>query len=85
MDSVQQIGGIIGDRESWDVVELGGELVLVDVPGRPGVKQKMRKAEAIRLGLWHDTDASRTDARIEQKARAPVRNKARRPGRNKEV
>jgi len=82
-DSVQQIAGIIGDAKSWNVTEVGGELVLVDVPGRPGAKQKMRKEEAIRLGLWVELteDGGRG---TEEKARAPVRNKARRAGRNKE-
>ena len=49
--------------------------MLVDVPGRPGAKQKMRKAEAIALGLWKEPEAV--------KALPAVRNKARRPGRNK--
>lgn len=82
MNKVEQIIGII-DSKSWPMVESGGELVLVDLPGRPGAKQKMRKAEAIALGLWHDTDS--TDTRIEQKARPPARNKARRTGKNKGV
>jgi hypothetical protein len=79
MDKVEQISGIIGDRTSWEVVEPSGELVLVNVPGRPGAKQKMRKSEAIRLGLWKEEEAPA------EKAKAPVRNKARKPGANKEV
>ena len=71
---IDQIIGII-DSKSWPMVESGGELVLVDVPGRPGAKQKMRKAEAIALGLWKEPEAV--------KALPAVRNKARRPGRNK--
>jgi hypothetical protein len=43
-DKVEQISGIIGHPKTWDVVEQTGELVLVDVPGRPGAKQKMRKS-----------------------------------------
>ena len=78
-NKVEQITGVIGDPKSWAVAEPSGELVLVDVPGRPGAKQKMRKSEAIRLGLWKEEE---TPA---EKARAPVRNKARRPGANKEV
>jgi hypothetical protein len=71
---IDQIIGII-DSKSWPMVESGGELVLVDVPGRPGAKQKMRKAEAIALGLWKEPEAV--------KASLPARNKARRPGKNK--
>jgi hypothetical protein len=75
-DKVEQIIGII-DSKSWPVVESGGELVLVDLPGRPGAKQKMRKSEAIALGLWKEPEAV--------KALPPARNKARRPGKNKGV
>jgi len=87
-DKVEQIAGIIGDPESWKVRELGGELVLVDVPGRPGAKQKMHKAEAIRLGLWKDEereakDEERKAKSEERKAQPQVSNKARRPTRNK--
>lgn len=74
MDRVEQIIGII-DSKSWPMVESGGELVLVDVPGRPGAKQKMKKAEAIALGLWKEPEVV--------KALPAARNKARRPGRNK--
>ena len=75
MDKVEQIAGIIGDPKSWTMHEVGGELVVVDVPGRPGAKQKMHKAEAIRLGLWKEPEAPATK---EGKAQPPVRNKARR-------
>jgi hypothetical protein len=68
-DKVEQITGIIGDPKSWNVVEQTGELVLVDVPGRPGAKQKMRKSEAIRLGLWKEPE--------EAKAQPPTANKGR--------
>jgi hypothetical protein len=78
MDKVEQITGIIGDRGSWDVHELGGELVMVDVPGRPGVKQKMHKSRAIALGLWKEPEPG-----PEAKALPATRNKVRRPGRNK--
>jgi len=82
-DSVQQIAGIIGDPESWKVRELGGDLVLVDVPGRPGAKQKMVKSEAIRLGLWKDEErGAKSEERgakdEERKATPPARNKMRR-------
>lgn len=88
MDKVEMIAGIIGDRGSWNVTEVGGELVLVDVPGRPGAKQKMNKAQAIALGLWKDEERrakseERGEKSEERKARAPVRNKARRAGANK--
>ena len=76
---IDQIIGII-DSKSWPMVESGGELVLVDVPGRPGAKQKMRKAEAIALGLWKEPVPE-----VQEKAKLPVRNKARRPGKNKGV
>ncbi len=84
-DSVQQIVGIIGDPESWKVRELGGELVVVDVPGRPGAKQKMHKAEAIRLGLWKEPEqeASGKGQEAEGKMQGPARNKARRMKHNK--
>jgi hypothetical protein len=78
MDEVQQISGIIGDPKSWNVTDVGGELVLVDVPGRPGAKQKMAKSQAIALGLWKEPKAA-----PEAKALPAPRNKARRPGRNK--
>ena len=74
-DKVEQITGIIGVPKSWEVVEPGGELVIVDVPGRPGAMQKLRKSEAIRLGLWKEPEAA--------KAQAPARNKQRRPSANK--
>ena len=84
---VEQIIGII-DSKSWPVVDAnaGGELVLVDVPGRPGAKQKMNKAEAIRLGLWKETEdeGRRTEENAARKARSPARNKARKPGQNKD-
>ena len=35
-DRVEQITGVIGDPDSWKVAEENGELVIVDVPGRPG-------------------------------------------------
>ena len=78
MDKVEQIAGIIGDPSTWKVHELGGELVMVDVPGRPGAKQKMYKAEAIRLGLWKEPEQD-----AGSKMQEPVRNKARKPTRNK--
>lgn len=80
-DSVHQITGIIGDPSSWRVVEQGGELVLVDVPGRPGAKQKMTKKQAIELGLWKDEERGAKDE--ERKAVPAVRNKARSQGPNK--
>jgi hypothetical protein len=72
-DKVEQITGVIGDPKSWRVVEQdGGELVQVEV--RPGVRVRMRKAEAIEKGLWKDPEA---------KSRPPKSNKQRRPGQNK--
>ena len=87
-DSVQQIAGIIGDPKSWSMHEVGGELVVVDVPGRPGAKQKMHKAEAIRLGLWKDEErgakSEEREAKSEErKATPPARNKMRRLKHNK--
>jgi len=76
-NKIEEIDGIIGGRRSWPVAEPSGELVLIDVPGRPGAKQKMRKAEAIRLGLWKEPEASA------EKAQSSARNKARKPGQNK--
>ena len=77
-DKVEQIAGIIGDPESWKMHEVGGELVVVDVPGRPGAKQKMHKAQAIALGLWKEPEQDASG-----KMQAPVRNKARRMKHNK--
>jgi hypothetical protein len=81
-DKVEQISGIIGNPKSWNVVaEQTGELVLVDVPGRPGAKQKMRKSEVIRLGLWKEEE--RGAESVERKAQQSKRNKMRRPAVNK--
>jgi len=80
-DSAQQITGVIGDPSSWKVVDLGGELVLVDVPGRPGAKQKMSKEQAITLGLWKDEERG---AKAEERKAIPAgKNKARRQAPNK--
>ena len=76
-DKIEQITGVIGDPKSWKVVEHdGGELVQVQL--RPGVRVRMRKAEAIAKGLWKDPEP-------ELKAQPPRPNKQRKPGRNKEA
>lgn len=86
-NKIEQIDGVIGSRGSWPVAEPGGELVLIDVPGRPGAKQKMNKAEAIRLGLWKEPEQEARDktqdAGAEGKMQGLARNKARRPTPNK--
>ena len=73
---IEQIEGIIGDPSTWKVHEETGELVEVLIPNGRGAKMKMRKSQAIRLGLWTETEA-------EVKAQPPKPNKARRPGANK--
>jgi len=74
-DKVEQITGVIGDPKSWRVVEQdGGELVQVEL--RPGVRVRMHKSEAIRLGLWKSPDG-------EKKAQPAKSNKQRRPTANK--
>ena len=77
-DKVERIIGIIGDPSSWKVSEEIGELVLVDVPGRPGAKQKMNKKRAIELGLWKDPETG-----MGRKAQPAARNKMRKPPTNK--
>ena len=75
---MEKIAGVIGDPKSWNVVEESGPLVLVDIPGRPGAMQKIRKSEAIRLGLLKEDKPE-----PEKKAQPPARNKARKPTANK--
>jgi len=84
-DKIEQITGVIGDPKSWKVVEHdGGELVQVEL--RPGVRVRMRKAEAIAKGLWRDLSARQAkDPEPKLKAQLPRPNKQRKPGRNKEA
>ena len=74
---VEQISGVIGDPSTWKVRTVEEtELVIVPNPSGFGLI-KMGKAEAIRLGLWKEPEATA------EKARPPARNKARRAGANK--
>ena len=74
-DKVEQITGVIGDPKSWRMVEQdGGELVQVEL--RPGVRVRMRKADALAQGLLKEPDTKR-------KAQPPKPNKQRRTTANK--
>jgi len=74
-DKVEHIEGIIGAPNSWEIREETGELVEIPIPNGRGAMVKMRKSEAIRLGLWKEPGAEKAQEKKPNKMRKLASNK----------